>query len=50
MYPLEAELMNELQDTSGDDSLSAGAGAGKGSLRLGVLQNDPIKLWDVHFI
>ena len=32
MNPLEAELMNQLQDAGGYDSLSAGAGAGKGPL------------------
>ena len=32
MYALEAQFMNQLQDASGDDGLSAGAGASKGSL------------------
>ena len=32
MYALEAQLMNQLQNTSGDDGLPTSAGAGKGPL------------------
>lgn len=32
MYALEAQLMNQLQNARGDDSLPTSAGAGKGPL------------------
>lgn len=50
MNALEAELVNELQDPSGDDCLSACAGAGKGSLRLRIFQDNAIQFWDIDLV
>lgn len=47
---LEAQLMYELQNASCDYSLSAGASASKWPLRSGVLEDNPVELWDINLI
>lgn len=50
MDTLEAKLMDELQDSSGNDSLSACASTCKRPLRLGVFQNNPVQFWDIDLV